>query len=153
MKKRIITINLELLEPIKHEEIIINIIETREFNGYEITKIHNNNIGEMTNRKLLGRKIKKGDLIGFKECICISSYQIGQLLMFEKIKPYRYNFTGLSKLEKKEKCDFMYMVTNPSQEIIEIVNSPIFVPRKFYVKDNTIDKKTIETFKDMFEEL
>jgi TPP-dependent pyruvate/acetoin dehydrogenase alpha subunit len=84
--ERRISINLELLEPIKHEEIIINIIETREFNGYEITKIHNNNnIGEMTNRRLLGRKIKKGDLIGFKECICISSYQIGQLLMFEKI--------------------------------------------------------------------
>jgi len=148
-----IIIELELLTPMEYEEVFwkdmvvgskptIFTIEKPHSKGYRITNIAID-AGHARKKEVKSEE----DYIGFEQIQWFGSDDKSRIEY-----PERYELKGLHKDEFLEHCNLYYRILNLPDEGFKRIrhrNSNT----KCFVKPTHLDKDTIETFKDMFDEL
>jgi hypothetical protein len=148
-----IIIELELLTPMKYEEVFWkDMVEGSQPTIFDIQKPHrrgyrftNIAIAEGESRR---KKIQREeDYIGFEKIQWFGSDDRSRIEF-----PERYELRGLHKQEFSDSCNLYYRILNLPKEGFKRIrqrNNNI----KCFVKPTNLDDDTIETFADMFIEL
>ena len=142
-----IIIELELLTPLRYEKMFLRDRASQPVIR-NITKLHLHN-NELTNIDLSSINPKRIEnrehYEGFERIYYMKGYEWKRV---EKI----YEFKGLHPEEFKQECNLYYKILNFPDKGLNLVRR-INDTYHCFVKPTDLDKDTIETFKDMFDEL
>ena len=140
-----IIIELELLTPLRYEKLFLKDKVSQPIIR-DITKLHLHN-QTLTNIDLASssRVERKDDYEGFERIYYMKGYEWKRT---EKM----YEFKGLHPEEFKQECNLYYKILNFPDKGLNLVRR-MNDTYHCYVKPTNLDKETIGTFKDMFDEL